>query len=42
LPNGNLVGITASSADRTIRFINVGVSARNLSLIREMALGKSN
>lgn len=42
LPNGNLVGITASSADRTIRFINVGVSARNLSVIREMALGKSN
>lgn len=40
LPNGNLVGITASNADRTIRFINVAVSARNLSVIREMQLGK--
>lgn len=40
LPNGNLVGITASNADRTIRFINVGVSARNLSVIRKMELGK--
>jgi hypothetical protein len=40
LPNGNLVGITASNADRTIRFIHVGVSARNLSVIRKMQLGR--
>ncbi len=39
LPNGNLVGITASNADRTIRLITVAVSARNLSVIREMQLG---
>jgi len=38
LPNGNLVGITASSADRTIRLINVAVSARNLAVIRQMQL----
>jgi hypothetical protein len=40
LTNGNLVGITASNADRTMRFINVAVSARNLSVIRKMQLGK--
>lgn len=39
LPAGNLMGITASNADRTIRLINVAVSARNLSVIREMQLG---
>jgi hypothetical protein len=38
LPNGNLVGITASHVDRTIRLINVAVSARNLAVIREMQL----
>ena len=40
LPNGNLIGITASSTDRTIRLINVSVSARNLAVIREMQLGR--
>jgi hypothetical protein len=40
LPNGNLIGITASSADRTIRLITVAVSVRNLAVIREMQLGK--
>ena len=40
LPNGNLVGITASNADPTIRFINVAVSARNFSVIRKMQLAK--
>jgi hypothetical protein len=40
LPNGNLVGITASSADRTIKFINVAVSLRNLNVIHEMKLDR--
>lgn len=40
LPNGNLIGITASNTDRTIRFINVSVSARNLTVIRAMQLGR--
>jgi hypothetical protein len=41
LPNGNLIGITASSADRTIRLINVAVSSRNLAVIRQMQLGSN-
>ena len=40
LPNGSLMGITASNTDRTIRLINVSVSARNLAVIREMQLGR--
>lgn len=41
LPTGNLMGITASSADRTIKMINVAISSRNLRIIREMRLGGS-
>jgi hypothetical protein len=41
LPMGNLIGITASNADRTIKFINVTVSARNLRVIRDMRLERA-
>ena len=40
LPTGNLIGITVSTVDRVVRLINVAVSMRNLSVIRELQLGR--